>query len=293
MSNLKFSVNGKTIDLSPNNKGKIELHSLKVSITVEEGSFLHIGGSPSPLTEKKGAVFKVNRIPVIPATSFKGALRHQMELLLIEQFTNYKSLFSPENDDFLKPCIPASKLTKAENEMLSKGYRGTVDSSGKYLGHCKVQADENRINTGELSICPVCYFMGCAGIMGFLRFNNFYPPEGDWLIDQTNIRIDRKTQTAAKGAKVDGEQVKPGTIFSGRIEIINKTPQGFEFSQSRKIGDVVIDKWLEKWSENDISKKKRILIEQILIPAIQNIKLLGGQKSRGAGKVQVEINGSS
>lgn len=289
MSNLKLLVNGKTVDLSPNNEGNIELYSLNVLITVEDDSFLHIGSSPSPLTEKKGAVFKIDRTPVIPATSFKGALRYQMELLFIEKFSDYNSFFSPENNNFIKPCIPTSKITKAEIEMLSKGYRGTVDSSGRYSGHCEIQVDENRVNIGDLGICPVCYFMGCTGIMGFLRFNNFYPPEGDWLIDQTNIRIDRKTQTAAKGAKVDGEQVKPGTIFSGRIEIVNKTPQGFEFGQPRIMGDMVIDKWLEKWSENDLNKRKQILIEKILIPAIQNIKLLGGQKSRGAGKVNVEI----
>jgi CRISPR/Cas system CSM-associated protein Csm3 (group 7 of RAMP superfamily) len=290
MCNLKLSVNGKTIDLSPKNEGKVELYFLDVSITVVDGSFLHIGGSPSPLTEKKGAVFKVNGTPVIPATSFKGALRYQMELLFIEQFTNYRSLFSPENDNFIKPCIPTAKITKAEIEMLSKGYRGTADSSGRYSGHCEIQVDENRVNIGDLGICPVCYFMGCTGIMGFLRFNNFYPPEGDWLVDQTNIRIDRKTQTAAKGAKVDGEQVKPGTIFSGRIEIINKTPQGFEFGRPRILGGVVIDKWLEKWSENDINKRKQVFIKQILIPAIQNIKLLGGQKSKGAGKVKVKLD---
>lgn len=288
MSNMKVSQEGKELNLSTKREGNVEILPIKISITVEDGSFLHIGAAPSPLTEKKGSVFKVDRTPVIPATTFKGALRNQMELLLIEKLEEFKTILNPENDNMLKPCIPSSKLTKAEVELLRNGYRGEMRDK-KYTGHCEIQADENNVTSGGLGICPVCYFMGATGIMGFLRFTNFYPGKGDWLVDQTNIRIDRKTNTAAHKAKVDGEQVKPGTIFEGTIEIINKTPQGFEFGQSRKIGDKVIDMWLERWTETVSNNRKQILIEKILFPAIQKIKLLGGQKSRGAGKVKVEI----
>lgn len=277
MSNLIVSLNGKELNLSQKKEGNVQIYSINISITVEEKSFLHIGAAPSPLTEKKGSVFKVDRTPVIPATSFKGALRNQLELLIIEKFADFKSKINPCDEKLLKPCIPAPRPTKAEEELLSKGYRG----------HCEIQSDESNIS--KLDICPVCYFMGSTGIIGFLRFSNFYPPEGDWLIDQTNIRIDRKTNTAAQRAKVDGEQVKPNTKFAGTIEVINKTPQGFEFGQPRKIGNVIIDKWLENWNETDNDKRKQTLIKEILFPAIQNIKLLGGQKSRGAGKVKVEI----
>ena len=291
MSNLKVSLDGKELDLSQTKEGNIEIVSinLSITITVEDYSFLHIGAAPSPLTEKKGSVFKVDRTPVIPATSFKGALRNQMELLFIEKFdSDFKELFKPQNDDMLKPCIPSPRPTKAEVELFEKGYRGKMEGT-KYTGHCEIQSDENNVNLGELGICPVCYFMGATGIMGFLRFSNFYPPEGDWLVDQTNIRIDRKTNTAAQRAKVDGEQVKPGTRFIGKIEIINKTPQDFKFGYPRKIENKTIDLWLEKWTEQDSDKRKKTLIEEIIFPAIQNIKLLGGQKSRGAGKVKVEI----
>jgi len=287
MSNLKVSLDDKELNLSQAKEGNIEIVSINISVTVEDSSFLHIGAAPSPLTEKKGSVFKVDRTPVIPATSFKGALRNQMELLFIESLNELKTIFNLENGDIIKPCIPSSRPTKAETELLGKGYRGRMEGN-KYTGHCEIQSDENSVSIGNSGICPVCYFMGATGIMGFLRFTNFYPNEGDWLVDQTNIRIDRKTNTAAQRAKVDGEQVKPGTVFEGTIEIIDKTPQGFEFGQPRKIGDKTIDMWLEKWNETANDKRKQILIEKILFPAIQNIKLLGGQKSRGAGKVKVE-----
>lgn len=288
MSRLESRFNNQTINLTQKKEGNMEIISINVSITVEDRSFLHIGAAPSPLTEKKGAVFKVDRTPVIPATSFKGALRNQLELLFIEKLAEFKSKFNLGDEELLKPCIPAPRPTKAEEELLSKGYRGKM-IQGKYTGHCEIQSDESNVKISKLGICPVCYFMGATGIMGFLRFSNFYPHEGDWLIDQTNIRIDRKTNTAAQRAKVDGEQVKPGTKFNGTIDVISTTPQGFEFGQPRKIGNEIIDKWLEKWGEADNNKRKQPLIEEILLPAIHNIKLLGGQKSRGSGKVKVEI----
>jgi len=288
MSNVKVSLDNKELNLSQTKEENVEIVSITIFITVEDSSFLHIGAAPSPLTEKKGSVFKVDRTPVIPATSFKGALRNQMELLFIERLNDFKSIFNPKNDDMIKPCIPSPRPTIAEVELLKKGYRGEI-RVGKYTGHCEIQSDESNVNIGNLGICPVCYFMGATGIMGFLRLTNLYPGEGDWLVDQTNIRIDRKINTAAQRAKVDGEQVKPDTKFAGTIEIINKTPQGFEFGQPRKIGDKTIDPWLEKWTEQDSDKRKKTLIEEIIFPAIKNIKLLGGQKSRGAGKVKVEI----
>ena len=284
---IKISIGGleKDIELKKE-EGKITILELPVRIEVAEGSFLHVGAAPSPLTEKKGAVFKVGRTPVIPATSFKGALRHQLELLFIEKIDEFAQLFNIHEDrkNLLKPCIPSPRPTKAEEELIS---------TGEYRKHCEIKVDDRQISVGDLGICPVCYFMGTTGLMGFLRFSNFYPEGEGSVIDQTNIRIDRKTGTAAHGAKVEGEQVKPGTVFKGSIGIVISEPilemQGIQFGDARKIGDVVIDKWLENWRKTDNRNRVKTLIEKVLLPAIQNIKVLGGQKSRGAGKVNVRI----
>ncbi len=286
---IKISIGGLEKDIELKKEGKITILELPVRIEVAEGSFLHVGAAPSPLTEKKGAVFKVDRTPVIPATSFKGALRHQLELLFIEKVDEFAQLFNIPNDkkDLLKPCIPSPRPTKAEEELINVG---------KYRKHCEIKVDDRQISVGDLGICPVCYFMGTTGLMGFLRFSNFYPKGEGSVIDQTNIRIDRKTGTAAYGAKVEGEQVKPGTVFKGSISIVISEPilemQGIQFGYARKIYDkvnekwIVIDKWLDNWKE---MKRAETLIQEVLIPAIQNIKVLGGQKSRGAGMVNVGI----
>lgn len=276
----KVKINDK--EYTVKEEGRLRILELPIEIKVADKSFLHIGSTPSPLTEKKGAVFKIDGTPVIPATSFKGALRNQLELLFIEKTNEFMSLLNVQDNNWLKPCIPAPKPTKAELTLL-----------GKYRKHCEIKVEENIIIVGDNSVCPVCYFMGCAGLMGFLRFSNFYPDDEGYIIDQTNIRIDRKTGTAAYGAKVEGEQVKPGTLFKGSIYVVISEPiwemQGVLFGKAREIENIVIDKWLENWNENDNKKRAEILINKILIPAIQNIKILGGQRSRG-GNVECKVD---
>lgn len=284
---IKIKINEKEREFETKNEGKMTVLELPLTIKVAEESFLHIGAAPSPLTEKKGSVFKVDRTPVIPASSFKGALRQQLELLFIENIDEFAELFNiPEQKkDILKPCIPSPKPTAAERELVK---------SGKYRKkHCEIKVDDNKVNVNENGICPVCYFMGNAGLMGFLRISNFYAKHEGCIVDQTNIRIDRKTGTAAHGAKVEGEQVKPGTVFMGNVSIVISEPvlamRGLQFGDARKINNVVIDEWLSNWNESNKNRRVQLLIERVLIPAIQNVKLLGGQKSRGAGKINIEI----
>lgn len=269
-------------------QGILKVLQIPLKITVQEGSFLHIGGSPSPLTEKKAPVFSIDGKPVIPASSFKGAFRYQVEELLIAKKENLKSKLgiTITDEKLIKPCIPAPRPSKAEKKLLEIGHRN----------HCEIKVEENNIEIPEVSrenkkeaigLCPVCYFFGATGLMGFLRIPNFLPGAGEYRIDQTNIRIDRKSGTAATGAIVTGEQVKPGTMFNGTLEIIDK--QGtFEFGKPREIGGTKVDLWLDGIAMKTPDEAKLLLINEILIPALNNVTVLGGQKSRGAGKVKIE-----
>ena len=108
---------------------------IPLKITVKEGSFLHIGGSPSPLTEKKAPVFSVDGKPVIPASSFKGAFRYQVEQLLIDKKDEFISKFGITDDELIKPCIPAPRPSKAEQKLLQLGYRK----------HCEIKVDEDKV----------------------------------------------------------------------------------------------------------------------------------------------------
>jgi len=256
---------------------------IPLKITVKEGSFLHIGGSPSPLTEKKAPVFSVDGKPVIPASSFKGAFRYQVEQLLIDKKDEFISKFGITDDELIKPCIPAPRPSKAEQKLLQLGYRK----------HCEIKVDEDKVeipqkNGRPIGICPVCYFFGATGLMGFLRIPNFWPEAGEYRIDQTSIRIDRESGTAATGAIVTGEQVKPGTIFKGTLEIVAQQ-RTFQFGRAREIGGTKVDLWLDGISSKSIEEVQLLLINEILIPALNNITVLGGQKSKGAGKISIEL----
>jgi len=260
-------------------EGTVKILHIPLKITVKEGSFLHIGGSPSPLTKKKAVVFAVDRRPAVPASSFKGAFRYQLEQLFITKKDQLKTELKINDDDLIKPCIPAPHPSKAEKELLNIGYRE----------HCYIVVEEDKVKVSQFGLCPVCYFFGATGIMGMLRIPNFWPLVGEYRIDQTNIRIDRKSGTAATTAIVIGEQVKPGSIFRGTLEIIAK--QGiFEFGKAREIGGTKVDMWLDGIASKPIGEAQLLLINKLLIPALNNITFLGGQKSKGAGKVTIEID---
>ncbi|HQA04186.1 MAG TPA: RAMP superfamily CRISPR-associated protein [Thermodesulfovibrio thiophilus] len=261
-------------------QGILKVLQIPLKITIQEGSFLHIGGSPSPLTEKKAPVFSVDGKPAIPASSFKGAFRYQVEQLLIAKKDELKSKLGITNDKLIRPCIPAPRPSKAEQELLHSGYRE----------HCEIKVEEDKVEIPkDVGLCPVCYLFGATGLMGFLRIPNFWPETGEYRIDQTSIRIDRESGTAATGAIVTGEQVKPGTIFKGTLEIVAQ--QGtFQFGKAREIGGTNVDLWLDGIALKPIEEAQLLLINEILIPALDNITVLGGQKSKGAGKVSIELN---
>ena len=262
-------------------QGIMTVFQIPVKISVKEGSFLHIGGTRTPLREKQAPVFSVNGEPVIPASSFKGAFRYQLEQLLINKKNELKAELGIDNCDLIKPCIPAPNPSKGEKQLALFGYRER---------YCNISVEEEKVKVSDdHGICPVCYFFGSGGIMGMLRIPNFWSVTGEHIIDQTNIRIDRKSGTAAIHAKLEGEQVKPRTLFLGELEIVAK--QGnFEFGRPREIGGKKIDMWLDGIAARPIGEAQLLLINKLLIPALNNITVLGGQKSKGAGKVTVEID---
>jgi CRISPR/Cas system CSM-associated protein Csm3 (group 7 of RAMP superfamily) len=256
------------------NLGDVEVFPIKIDIKVKDNSFLHIGAGKAPLTGKDVPVFEVDGRPVIPATSLKGAFRFQMEQLLVNKKNDLKTICG--DNEKIKPCIPAPKPTEAERKLVEK-YREKL---------CEIKFERDEIKPPEHGICPVCYFFGCAGLMGFLRIKNFWSLKGEHKVNQTCTRQDRATQTAAHGAILEGNQVKPDTTFKGEIWIVLKDTS-WQFGKVRKLGDKKLDTWLES-SENkgDIQK---LLIEKLMIPALNNIFVLGGWKSKGAGDVELSL----
>ncbi len=273
------------------NLGNQSVFVLPLEIKVARDSFLHIGATDSPLADKKQPVFSVDGQPVIPASSFKGVFRQQVEMIFIkkkDQLADTLGLIDDQLKYLLKPSIPASRPSKAEKDLFNQGYRKEHSSIKVDEDKIEVPRKNNQRNGDPIGLCPVSYFFGATGIEGYLRISPFFPVPGEWRIDQTRIRIDRKSQTAAPGALVTGEQVKPGSTFNGEI-LIFKERQGSSFGKCRRLGGVDIDLWLKNWVEADDPKRKMFLINEIVIPALSNITVLGGQKSLGGGVVNIHM----
>jgi len=259
------------------NSGLVQSIALPLMITVQPDSFLHIGATKD-IKYIDMPVFKINKEPVIPASSFKGAFRSKMEFYLIKNKDSLKNELNLSEVLSISPCIPASRLSNAENSLLKKGYRTNCHYS---------EGDRDKM-IPQNGICPVCYFFGCGGLPGVLRIGNFFTGQAQSTMRQTNIRQDRYNQTAAPGAKVEGEQVKPGTIFKGTIEIIIGS-KFHRFGEPRIINGVTLDKWLEGLRGINLEDRQLWLINQLLIPSLEAVTILGGQRSKGAGRVSVEL----
>ena len=265
--------------------GRIKRLNVDIVVKVGDGSFLHIGGSPTPLTDKKAPIFMIGDQPAIPASSFKGAFRNKVEAYLIEHQDELKTIFRVEDAKCLMPCIPASKPTAAEKSFLTNKavYREK---------NCEVKVDEKRIKVPDSGICPVCYLFGANGLMGFLRIPNFLPiTKGLIKLEQTQIGIDRKTGTARHGAIVRGDQVLPGTKFVGKLEIL-LNDGNFEFGVPRKMGEnnkPVLDTWLNNTETEDLNEIQIKIIDNLILRPLKELDRLGGQKSKGAGKVEITV----
>ena len=168
------------------NLGNQSVFVLPLKIEVAKDSFLHIGATDSPLADKKQPVFSVDGQPVIPASSFKGAFRQQVEMIFIQEKDQIAKTLDLKDGDskyLLKPSIPASRPSKAEKDLFNQGYRKE---------HSEIKLEEDRINIPKknrngrpIGLCPVSYFFGATGIEGYLRISNFFPAPGEWRIDQT------------------------------------------------------------------------------------------------------------
>jgi CRISPR/Cas system CSM-associated protein Csm3 (group 7 of RAMP superfamily) len=272
----------------PQQHGVQRVWSFRVRVTVEESTnnFLHIGSAGTPLSDIKMQVFKVNGIPVIPATSFKGALRHQLDEVLKANRASWAQRLRT-SEDSLTPCIPSADPSQAEKAALASQYR--VTERRQPPRHCAVQVEDDRIVPNAGGICPSCYFLGAAGFPGFARINNFAPRPGldERLIQQTRLRLDRKMGTAAPGALVTVEQVRPGAVFEGSFEVFEEI-SGFRFGECRTIGRQQLDPWLAK-AQMTLQEARLFLLNECLFPAVHNITFLGGMKSVGAGAVRTEV----
>lgn len=222
-----------------------------------------MSGVGNPLTTVGGRV-------VIQGSSLKGALRSSIEEYLIDTFPN---------ESAMKPCIPSAynTLSADEKKLIEKG-------KFREGGGCSYSS--NPRNRSE-SICPVCYLLGAQGLIGFVRVPYLYTnatPE-----ELYSVRIDRATGVVSEKTNRDFQIIADGIEVKGVLEVIVKdSVKNWELGKPRIIDETLgigaNDAWLKKgeWNADKI-------ISELILERLKAVNLLGGFKSKGCGKVAVEV----
>lgn len=220
---------------------------------------LRIGRGRS--TEPSGSDLPVLRDamdrPYIPGSSFKGVLRSHIERLVravIPDIT--KGACFPTGDDRDR-CLPANDVKK-NGQVIREGTNTLKERARKERWPDARLAKE----IWERS-CLVCRTFGSPWLASHVQVKDLPVDPAVWF-GQYQIRhgvaIDRDTETAAEGLLYDYEVVPADTPFQVEILVENAEPW--------QLGMVLLG--LKAFEREEIA--------------------IGGFKSRGLGKVRLEIN---
>jgi len=249
-------------------------YDVKISTTEP----LRIGAKKDPLSGADNPVTRVGASLAIPGSSLKGALRNQIETYLIDKF--FRGGKWEAGREEWKPCIPGAELSADERRLTRDGkYR---DQEGTCHYPC---TDKCRGQTH--SVCPVCYLLGAMTLPGFIRVP-FLLAEGG-SNELFSLRLDRATKTVPQvgrgGPARTYELVPQGTTFSGKLYItLEDTVTGWRLGQARLLGErgTQGDKWLEGQTFTQDA-----LLKEFVLDRLAAIKVIGGYKSKGFGRIEV------
>ncbi|MCC6546920.1 hypothetical protein IT570_07100 [Candidatus Sumerlaeota bacterium] len=242
----------------------------KIKLTAIEP--LRVGGADNPLSDADNAVAILGGRPCIPGATLKGAYRAQLERFLFEGYCANGSW----KDTLLKPCLPsAGKVSEQERQLAKRQYRKEKGCELRY-------ADKD-------GICPACYLLGAMGIGGFVSVPFLF---ADPATQETlySARIDRAAGTVAKGANRSYEVVPPGSVFEGELDVLLEDAfLGWELGKPRKLHESAsADSWLAKL---DPQLNRNEFFELFIQTRLQRIDRIGGYRSKGCGRVKIEVTG--
>jgi len=252
----------------------IKEQGFKVTMTTLEP--FRIGGKPDPLGPDNPVAVVGDKV-VVPGSSLKGAFRNALERHLIDQYYDKKAHRWNRAALEMQPCMAGTRLSKDERELVKRGlYRS--DSC-----HYPCNPRRNRCGDKRHSICPVCYLLGAQGLVGFVRvpFLTSEVSTGELY----SARMDRAMGTVAEGTNRPYELVPDEATFTGTLYVmISDDVLGWQLGELRPLQDLTGgDKWLEGWTAEKI-------VDELIVGVLQGISILGGYKSKGFGKVEIEVS---
>lgn len=246
-------------------------------VTLTNPEPIRIGGPDDPLSGADNPVARVGSKIVIPGSTLKGALRSEIERLLVN--THYHQGKWPTEALGFQPCIPGSWPTLSPDEK-------ALIQSGKYRqgGNCHYPCPERRCKVSH-SLCPACYLLGSMGLEGFVRVPFLFAEAAHGKLYSS--RIDRATKTVAEGTNRPYELVPMDTEFTGVLEVLLQDDLlGWRLGSPRPLGDRTAgDRWLQ--NRRDLQPEE--IVKTYIIERLKSIQLLGGYKSKGFGRVSIEV----
>jgi len=123
------------------------------------------------------------------------------------------------------------------------------------------------------------------GLNGFVKVPFLYADVS--AMELYSSRMDRATKTIAHGTNRPYELVPDNVAFTGILTVLlEDTVLGWQIGKTRNLGEQRTkgDKWLE--TER---KSQDEFISTYVIERLKAIKVLGGYKSKGFGKVEISI----
>ncbi len=251
------------------------------NITLTTLDPFRIGGKADPLSEAENPVAVVGGRICIPGSSLKGAYRSELEQWLNDSYYDTQQRQWQTNAQSLRPCIPSTRFSPDEQRLVREGRFRPV--SCRYPLDDRGRGGGGGSSTGGGTICPACYLLGAQGLVGFISVPFLFT---DIRYDELySARLERTSQTVMRGTNRAYQLVPPGAVFTGELTVLLKDDLlGWELGRPRPLSGVS-DAWLGDGTEWNQSSLLQSLVEE----RIQAIGQLGGYRSKGFGRVRIEV----
>jgi len=235
-------------------------------ITVHTLEPFRIGGLADPLSQADNPIAMIGGRPCIPGSSLKGALRAEIERALNIVFFDRNG--GQWKDAGFRPCLPSTRISSEEQRLVEEErYRG-----------------RGCAYPGGSMICPCCYLLGAQGLVGFVNVPFLYAEPGYATLP--GVRLDRVFGTVVDGSNRKYQVLPQETIFSGEMEVLIEDPfLGWKLGTKRPLKEKPdADAWLRQESQEPDT-----ILQDFILDRLRGIKHLGGFRSRGCGRVSIDV----
>jgi CRISPR-associated protein Csm3 len=221
--------------------------------TVTALTALHIGWQRSfdPVESDAPVIKDPEGNPYIPGSSFKGVLRSFIEGFL--GGAGFTGKLKPCFPTDNDPCIKDKKIEEIKTRVAKEKREGKDISSESEIAKYVIE-----------EACPVCRIFGSSYMGAKLKIKDM-PVSSEWnnafLRIRDGVVIDRDSRTARDKGKYDFEIVSPGVTFS--LEIVGDNLEDYEKGLIFTAFDLISE----------------------------GFGSIGGNVSRGTGRIKIDITG--